>query len=61
MGVSPVAASARVTNELAGNVALAKELGITGTPAWIVGDRLLIGAVGRQALEAAIAETRKSA
>ena len=51
--------SATVTNELAGNIALAKELGITGTPAWVVGDRLLIGAVGRQALETAIAETRK--
>ena len=57
----PVAASAQVTNELAGNVALAKELGITGTPAWVIGDRLLIGAVGRQALETAIAETRKPA
>ena len=54
-------ASPAVTNELAGNVALAKELGITGTPAWIVGNRLLIGAVGRQALETAIAETRKPA
>ena len=58
---APVAASADVTNELAGNVALAKELGITGTPAWIVGDKLLIGAVGRRALESAIAETRKPA
>lgn len=56
----PVGASTEVTNELAGNVALAKELGITGTPAWVVGDKLLIGAVGRQALEAAIAETRKA-
>ena len=55
----PVGRSAAVTNELAGNVALSKELGITGTPAWVVGDRLLIGAVGRQALEAAIAEARK--
>ena len=58
---APVATSADVTNELAGNVALAKELGITGTPAWVVGDKLLIGAVGRQALEAAIAESRKPA
>ena len=58
---APVAASAEVTNELAGNIALAKELGITGTPAWVVGDKLLIGAVGRQALESAIAESRKPA
>ena len=57
---TPVATSAQVTNELAGNVALAKELGITGTPAWVIGDKLLIGAVGRQVLESAIAETRKA-
>ena len=55
----PVTRSAAVTGELASNVALAKELGITGTPAWVVGDRLLIGAVGRHALEAAITESRK--
>lgn len=61
IAAGPVAASTDVTNELAGNVALAKELGITGTPAWVVGNKLLIGAVGRQALEAAIAETRKPA
>lgn len=56
-----VANGAEVTNELAGNLALAKELGITGTPAWVIGDKLLIGAIGREALERAIAETRKSA
>ena len=56
-----VLASAAVTNELAGNIALAKDLGITGTPAWVIGDKLLIGAVGRVALESAIAETRKPA
>ena len=50
-----------MTSELASNVALAKELGITGTPAWVIGDKLLIGAVGREALESAIAETRKAA
>lgn len=58
---APVAAGTEVTTELAGNVALAKELGITGTPAWVIGDKLLIGAVGREALESAIAETRKPA
>ena len=58
---APVAAGTEVTNELAGNLALAKELGITGTPAWVIGDKLLIGAVGREALESAIAETRKPA
>jgi len=57
----PVGASPEVTNELAGNLALAKELGITGTPAWVIGDKLLIGAVGRAALESAISELRKPA
>lgn len=54
-----VAGGAEVTNELAGNLALARELGITGTPAWVIGDKLLMGAVGRETLERAIAETRK--
>jgi len=49
------------TAELAQNMALARSLGITGTPAWVVGDRLLIGAVGREALEQALAEARTRA
>jgi protein-disulfide isomerase len=56
-----VADSPAVTAELAGNLALARELGISGTPAWVIGDRLLIGAVGRDMLERAIAEARKPA
>ena len=44
--------------ELARNLDLARQLGISGTPAWVVGDRLLIGAVGRAALERALAEAR---
>lgn len=56
-----VANSPTVTAELAGNVALARELGISGTPAWVIGDRLLIGAVGRDMLERAIAEARNPA
>lgn len=55
------ATSPEVTAELASNVALARELGISGTPAWVVGDRLLIGAVGRDLLERAIAEARSPA
>lgn len=65
-GVDAAAASSQLqsqafTSELAGNVALSRELGITGTPAWVVGDRLLVGAVGRQALERAIVEARSAA
>ena len=61
-GVDPTAAAATgVSEELAGNLDLARKLGINGTPAWVVGDRLLVGAVGREALEAAIAEAREAA
>ena len=44
-----------VSAELARNQELARQLGIKGTPAWVIGDRLLAGAVGRKALEQALA------
>ena len=47
-------------SQLQNNVFLAQNLGITGTPAWIVGDRALNGAVGREAIGQAIAEARES-
>jgi len=39
---------------------LAQQLGISGTPGWVVGDQALNGAVGRQSLGEAIEEARKS-
>jgi protein-disulfide isomerase len=42
------------------NAALASQLGITGTPGWVVGDRLFNGAVGQEAIGEAIAEVRRS-
>ncbi len=60
-GIQPGAAAAGAGEELANNLDLARKLGINGTPAWVVGDRLLVGAVGREALEAAIAEAREKA
>ena len=44
--------------ELERNVELARRLGFSGTPAWVVGDRLLSGAIGAEALARAIAEVR---
>jgi len=38
---------------------LASELGATGTPVFVVGDRVMNGAVGYDALKAAIAKARK--
>lgn len=46
--------------QLRGNAQLASGLGISGTPGWVVGNQLLNGAVGREALEKAIAEATPS-
>jgi protein-disulfide isomerase len=45
--------------ELARNLELAKRLGISGTPAWVIGDQLISGAVGKERLAEAIAAARK--
>lgn len=64
-GVDPALAQTAINaglfeSQLQNNVFLAQNLGISGTPAWIVGDRLLNGAVGREAIGQAIAEARES-
>lgn len=41
------------------NLQIAHRIGVSGTPAMIVGDHLIPGAVGRQALEQIIAEVRE--
>lgn len=56
-----VAQGGSVSAELARNLDVARQLGISGTPAWVVGDRLLVGAVGREELERALAEARGAA
>lgn len=47
-----------VDAEIANNMELQRALELTGTPSWVVGDRLLQGAVGYDQLKAAIAEAR---
>lgn len=54
-------ASADITAELAANHDLARSLRVTGTPAWVIGDQVLTGAVGREVLDRAIAAARKPA
>ena len=44
--------------ELVRNLDLAKRLGFTGTPSWVIGDTVLTGAVGGERLAEAIAEAR---
>lgn len=46
-----------VTMELMRNAMLAEELGFTGTPAWITGNRILQGAQGAEPLAQAIADS----
>ena len=46
--------------QLQNNVFLAQSLGFTGTPSWIVGDKILNGAVGVERMAEAIAEVSSS-
>ncbi len=47
--------------ELKKNFSLASQLGATGTPLFVVGDRVLSGAVGYEALKKAVEDARKKA
>ena len=42
------------------NIGLADRIGITGTPGWVIGNRVIDGAVGQAALGEAIEEARRS-
>lgn len=55
------AASDPISIELAQNGAIAQQLGFTGTPAWIVGNRAINGAVGYEALAEAVREAEPEA
>ncbi|TFI57017.1 DsbA family protein [Sphingomonas parva] len=64
-GVSPqriaeMAGSAEAKNELGKNFQLAQALNASGTPTFIVGDRVLHGAVGYDELKKAVGEARES-
>ena len=52
------ASSKRIEEELARNMSLGRDLGFSGTPSWVVGDQLISGAVGADALAKAIADAR---
>jgi protein-disulfide isomerase len=52
--------SGQFEGQLQNNVYLAQSIGFSGTPSWVVGDRTFNGAVGRRAIEQAIAEARDS-
>ena len=54
-----VPSSPEIDGELRKNFQLAQQLGATGTPLFIVGDKVLNGAVGYDALKKAIADARE--
>ena len=60
IGPQPVSDPA-VEGELAGNMKLAGQLGATGTPLFVIGDRVMNGAVGYDMLKNAIAKARAKA
>lgn len=49
----------RTEQELAQNAELYRVLGFIGTPSWVVGNRIMSGAVGYDALKEAVAEARE--
>ena len=53
------AAEPQVEAELKQNLTFAQQLRIDGTPAFVVGDQMLAGAVGREVLQNAIDEAKK--
>jgi protein-disulfide isomerase len=57
--VADIRGSGAAQAELASNYELARGLNASGTPTFVVGDQILQGAVGYQALKAAIAEARE--
>jgi protein-disulfide isomerase len=61
VGVKPMPQSPRFAAELDKNFQLARAINATGTPTFVVGDKVLQGAVGYEALKQAIAEARSRA
>ncbi|HEY1146354.1 MAG TPA: DsbA family protein [Allosphingosinicella sp.] len=58
IGVTPVPNSAEFRSEIEKNYELARAINATGTPTFVVGDQVLQGAVGYEALKEAIAAAR---
>jgi len=53
------AANAGVQAELERNLGFARQLGVNGTPAWVVNGEMIAGAVGRERLQQAVDAARK--
>ena len=53
------AASAEANTEVESNLAMMQQIGFNGTPTFIIGDQILEGALGYDALKAAVEKARK--
>ena len=51
-------ASSKYDSEIQSNIALAQKLQATGTPTFVIGDQVLSGAVGYDALKEGVATAR---
>ena len=58
VGVAAPASDPRHRAEIEKNYELARLIGASGTPAFVIGDQVLRGAVGYEALKAAISQAR---
>jgi protein-disulfide isomerase len=58
VGLGDVALTDEFRREVERNYELARAIGATGTPTWVIGDQVLQGAVGYEALKAAVAAAR---
>jgi protein-disulfide isomerase len=55
------AVSAEVAAEIESNLAIMRQVGFSGTPTFVIGDQILEGALGHDALKEAVAKARKKA
>ena len=58
VGLGEVALTDEYRREIERNYDIARALGATGTPTWVIGDQVLQGAVGYDALKAAVEAAR---
>jgi len=59
VGLGEVTLTDEFRREVERNYELARAIGATGTPTWVIGDQVLQGAVGYDALKAAVAAARQ--
>jgi protein-disulfide isomerase len=51
---------AKQRSEIDGNLAMMQQIGFNGTPTFVIGDQIVEGALGYDALKAEIAKARKA-